>query len=62
MKHKLREQVSEKELNADISNWWIPTREGLHALCRAAGFRKVKTIVGPIEGVERYRLVVHASV
>ena len=50
------------EVNADIGNWWIPTAHGLHALCRAAGFREVHTIIGPPDGVERYRLVVHARV
>jgi hypothetical protein len=31
---------------------------GLHGLCRAAGFREVETVVGPPDGIERYRLVV----
>ena len=50
------------EVNADVGNWWIPTVEGLHAMCRAAGFREVETVAGPPGGVERYRLVVHARV
>jgi tRNA (mo5U34)-methyltransferase len=50
------------EVNADVGNWWIPTAAGLNGLCRAAGFREVETVVGPTEGVERYRLVVHARV
>jgi tRNA (mo5U34)-methyltransferase len=54
--------VPDAEVNADSSNWWIPTEAALHALCRAAGFRHVRTTVGPGKGVERYRLVVHASV
>ncbi|MDQ1509966.1 MAG: tRNA (mo5U34)-methyltransferase [Actinomycetota bacterium] len=58
----LWEFVPGAEVNADIGNWWIPTSEGLHSLCRAAGFREVETVVGPPDGIERYRLVVHASV
>lgn len=50
------------EVNADVGNWWIPTAAGLTGLCRAAGFRDVEAVVGPTEGVERYRLVVHARV
>ncbi len=49
-------------VNADVGNWWIPTQEGLHGLCQAAGFSEVETVVGPPEGHERYRLVVHARV
>ncbi len=52
--------VADAAVNADSSNWWIPTEAGLHGLCRAAGFRDVRTIVGPREGIEHYRLVVHA--
>jgi tRNA (mo5U34)-methyltransferase len=50
------------EVNADVGNWWIPTAEGLTGLCRAAGFREAEAVIGPTEGVERYRLVVHARV
>jgi tRNA (mo5U34)-methyltransferase len=35
------------ELNHDFGNWYIPTMDGLHSLCRAAGFRSVTTIEGP---------------
>jgi tRNA (mo5U34)-methyltransferase len=35
------------ELNHDFGNWYVPTIDGLHALCRAAGFSSVQTIVGP---------------
>jgi tRNA (mo5U34)-methyltransferase len=31
----------------DYSNWFTPTIEALHELCRAAGFTDVKTITGP---------------
>jgi len=35
------------ELNHDFGNWYIPTMDGLHSLCRAAGFSSVRTIQGP---------------
>ncbi len=50
------------EVNADVGNWWVPNEAGLHGLCLAAGFSEVETVVGPPEGHERYRLVVHARV
>jgi tRNA (mo5U34)-methyltransferase len=31
----------------DYSNWFTPTIEALHELCRAAGFTDVQTITGP---------------
>jgi len=34
-------------LNTDFGNWYVPTIVALHNLCRAAGFREVRTIVGP---------------
>jgi tRNA (mo5U34)-methyltransferase len=34
-------------LNADFGNWCVPTMEGLHSLCRAAGFTSVQTVAGP---------------
>lgn len=34
-------------LRGDFGNWYVPTIEGLHALCRAAGFSSVHTVVGP---------------
>jgi tRNA (mo5U34)-methyltransferase len=34
-------------LRTDFGNWYVPTIEALHNLCRAAGFSKVRTIVGP---------------
>jgi tRNA (mo5U34)-methyltransferase len=34
-------------LHNDFTNWYVPTIEALHNLCRAAGFAKVRTIVGP---------------
>jgi glycosyltransferase involved in cell wall biosynthesis/SAM-dependent methyltransferase len=35
------------ELNQDASNWWAPNQKALEGLCRAAGFARVETIVGP---------------
>jgi tRNA (mo5U34)-methyltransferase len=34
-------------LRTDFGNWYVPTIEALHNLCRAAGFSSVKTVVGP---------------
>jgi tRNA (mo5U34)-methyltransferase len=31
----------------DYSNWFAPTVEALHDMCRAAGFTTVRTVVGP---------------
>ena len=35
------------DLNADFGNWYVPNETGLHAMCRAAGFTSVKTVLGP---------------
>jgi tRNA (mo5U34)-methyltransferase len=37
-------------LSADHGNWFVPTIEALRALCLAAGFSSVRTILGPPEG------------
>ena len=34
-------------LRIDFGNWFVPTIEALHNLCRAAGFTEVRTVVGP---------------
>jgi tRNA (mo5U34)-methyltransferase len=34
-------------LRIDFGNWFVPTIEALHNLCRAAGFAEVRTVVGP---------------
>jgi tRNA (mo5U34)-methyltransferase len=34
-------------LRTDFGNWYVPTIEALHNLCRAAGFTEVRTVVGP---------------
>ena len=54
------------EMLGDPGNWWAPNLCALHALCTAAGFSRVETIVGPpvpnAPGPDpiRYRAVVHA--
>lgn len=54
------------ELNADPSNWWVPTIAALEGLCLAAGFSRVEVMVGPPPhegpGGLHYRAVVHAHV
>jgi len=35
------------ELRGDFGNWFVPTIRALHALCLAAGFSSVETVVGP---------------
>lgn len=34
-------------LRGDYTNWFVPTEAALHALCRAAGFARVVTRIGP---------------
>ncbi|HEY6428160.1 MAG TPA: DUF1698 domain-containing protein [Acidimicrobiales bacterium] len=36
-------------LRVDFGNWYVPTIQALHNLCRAAGFSQVLTIAGPPE-------------
>jgi tRNA (mo5U34)-methyltransferase len=64
--------LSGDELNVDFTNWFVVTEQALHGMCRAAGFRKVVTKVGPRPPTSRrhrkqrgdkehtYRIVVHA--
>jgi tRNA (mo5U34)-methyltransferase len=35
------------EMGTDFGNWYEPNMTGLHALCRAAGFSTMRTVVGP---------------
>jgi tRNA (mo5U34)-methyltransferase len=65
--HALCEFFESNELNGDVSNWWAPNEKALAGLCRAAGFRRVETIVGPplpagekTPPVVRYRAIAHA--
>jgi tRNA (mo5U34)-methyltransferase len=37
-------------LHADFGNWYAPTIEALHAMCRAAGFSTIHTVAGPPDG------------
>ena len=56
----------------DFGNWYVPTIEALHAMCKGAGFTSVRTAVGPpvvsaADAVDEprwshYRAVVHAVV
>ena len=39
------------ELNHDFGNWYVPNMTGLHSLCRAAGFRRIETVMGGPEPV-----------
>jgi hypothetical protein len=34
-------------LRTDFGNWYVPTIDALHNLCRAAGFSQIRTVVGP---------------
>jgi tRNA (mo5U34)-methyltransferase len=68
--------VGGDQLKGDHTNWYVPTEQGLHQLCLAAGFRRVVTRVGPpplldhvksrwrehrlFGTTEWYRTVVHA--
>jgi tRNA (mo5U34)-methyltransferase len=36
-------------LRVDFGNWYVPTIQALHNLCRAAGFSQILTIAGPPE-------------
>jgi len=62
----LVELFPEDGLGGDPTNWWAPTETGLHALCRAAGFDHVRTVIPPpppelvaVNG-PHYRAAVHA--
>ena len=55
------------ELDGDVGNWWATNEAALHAMCRAADFSTVETVAAPppealelVDGVARYRIVVHA--
>jgi tRNA (mo5U34)-methyltransferase len=34
-------------LRTDFGNWYVPTIEALHNLCRAAAFSEIRTVLGP---------------
>jgi tRNA (mo5U34)-methyltransferase len=59
--------VDAAQLNHDPSIWWVPTIEGLRAMCLAAGFSRVEVTAGPPRRARfrrgrsmNYRAVVHA--
>jgi hypothetical protein len=35
------------ESSRDYGNWYAPNEKALHGLCRAAGFSRVDTVLGP---------------
>jgi tRNA (mo5U34)-methyltransferase len=59
--------VDAAQLNDDPTIWWVPTAEGLQAMCLAAGFSRAEIISGPPKPARfgrarpvSYRAVVHA--
>jgi tRNA (mo5U34)-methyltransferase len=53
--------VDAAQMHDDPTIWWVPTAEGLRAMCFAAGFSRAEIVAGPPEGPPaNYRLVVHA--
>jgi tRNA (mo5U34)-methyltransferase len=53
--------VDAAQMHDDPTIWWVPTAEGLRAMCFAAGFSNAEIVAGPPEGPSpNYRLVVHA--
>jgi tRNA (mo5U34)-methyltransferase len=53
--------VDAAQMHDDPTIWWVPTAEGLRAMCFAAGFSHAEIVAGPPEGsLSNYRVVVHA--
>ncbi|MEO8256009.1 MAG: DUF1698 domain-containing protein [Acidobacteriota bacterium] len=53
--------VDAAQMHDDPTIWWVPTAEGLRAMCLAAGFASAEIVAGPPPGPPaNYRLVVHA--
>jgi tRNA (mo5U34)-methyltransferase len=59
--------VDAAQLNDDPTIWWVPTAEGLRAMCLAAGFSRAEIATGPPKRSRfrrrqsvNYRGVVHA--
>jgi len=44
---KLLRFFAADELHLDFGNWYAPSEAALHGLCRAAGFARVETTMGP---------------
>ena len=66
-KPSLWQFVNAAEVNHDPTIWWVPTAEGLRAMCLAAGFSRAEIVCGPPKRswLRRaqplnYRAVVHA--
>jgi tRNA (mo5U34)-methyltransferase len=54
--------VDAAQMHDDPTIWWVPTAQGLRAMCFAAGFSNAEIVAGPPEGPPaNYRLVVHAT-
>jgi tRNA (mo5U34)-methyltransferase len=52
--------VDAAQMHDDPTIWWVPTAEGLRAMCFAAGFSSAEIVAGPPEGsLPNYRVVVH---
>lgn len=63
----LAEFVPGAEVNADPTNWWVPTIPALEGLALAAGFSRVELVDGPTPppeegatGLHRCRATIHA--
>ena len=39
--------VAGNQVNRDFGNWYVPSIVALRSLCRAGGFSRVETVVGP---------------
>jgi tRNA (mo5U34)-methyltransferase len=66
-KPSLWQFVNAAEVNHDPTIWWVPTAEGLRAMCLAAGFSRAEIVSSPPERSWsrraepiNYRAVVHA--
>jgi hypothetical protein len=62
-KPSLWQFVNAAEVNHDPTIWWVPTAEGLRAMCLAAGFSRAEIVSSaPERRAEpiNYRAVVHA--
>ena len=58
--------VDAAQMHDDPTIWWVPTAEGLRAMCLAAGFSRAEIVAGPEKRslwrrrLSNYRVVVHA--
>lgn len=61
----LVEFVPGYEINSDPTNWYMPTEQATHGMCRAAGFASSESVARSAvsnhrPGITDYRLVLHA--